>query len=99
MRDEPPMRCVGTGGRQVRSGPEYGHIYDHFSNVFDYAGGPQAFATTRLQPGCSNETSVLISGTKGKATIGQRQFGIVGEKPWQLGPSTEKPSHQLEQDA
>jgi predicted dehydrogenase len=99
MRDEPPARCLGTGGRQVRSGEEYGHIYDHFSNVFDYPNGTRAYATTRLQPGCSNETSVVMVGTKGKAMVSQRQFGITGEKSWQPGESTEKPSHQLEQDA
>ena len=30
-------KAVGLGGRQVRSGPEYGHIYDHFSVVYEYA--------------------------------------------------------------
>ena len=31
MKDEYPVKAVGLGGRQVRTGPEYGHIYDHFS--------------------------------------------------------------------
>jgi predicted dehydrogenase len=34
MRDEPPVRAYGTGGRQVRTGPEYGNIYDHHSIVY-----------------------------------------------------------------
>jgi len=31
-----PVRAVGTGGRQVRTGPEWGHIYDHFAVDFEY---------------------------------------------------------------
>ena len=27
-----PVRAVGMGGRQVRTGPEYGHIFDHFAD-------------------------------------------------------------------
>jgi predicted dehydrogenase len=99
LRDEPPVRCFGTGGRQVRTGPDHGNIYDHFSNIFDYPGGAQAFATTRHHSGCSNDISVVIRGTKGTATIAQRDFGITGENNWQPGRSTERPSHQLEQDA
>jgi predicted dehydrogenase len=99
MRDEPPVRCFGTGGRQVRTGPDHGNIYDHFSNVYDYANGAQAFATTRHHAGCSNDIYVTIRGTKGTANVSQRQFGITGENAWQPGRSKERPSHQLEQDA
>ena len=37
MKDEYPVKAVGLGGRQVRTGPEYGQIYDHFSVVYEYA--------------------------------------------------------------
>ena len=47
MQDEYPQRCYSTGGRGARTGEEYGHIFDHFSSVFEYAGGARAFATTR----------------------------------------------------
>jgi predicted dehydrogenase len=99
MRDEPPARCHGTGGRQARTEPEYGHIYDHFSNVFEYPGGQRACATTRLQPGCANEISVLVQGTKGKATVARGGPEITGENAWMPDRTPEKPSHQLEQDA
>ncbi len=26
-----PVKCVGMGGRQVRTAPEFGHIFDHFA--------------------------------------------------------------------
>jgi predicted dehydrogenase len=99
MQDQTPVRCHGTGGRIARTGPEYGHIYDHFSNVFEYAGGARAFATTRHQPRCSNETSVVIMGTKGTATLSRGGGDIRGETNWMPERTREKDSHQLEHDA
>jgi predicted dehydrogenase len=98
MRDEPPLGCYGTGGRQARTGAEYGHIYDHFASVFEYASGARAFATTRHQKGCSNESAVALVGTKGQANLSRRSAGITGENPWQFPSGEEKDSHQLEHD-
>ena len=39
MGDKIPVRVVGVGGRQARTGPEYGHIYDHFGLDYEYEGG------------------------------------------------------------
>src|SRR5688572_14872476 len=36
MKDEYPVRAYGTGGRQVRTGAEYGNIYDHHSVTYEY---------------------------------------------------------------
>src|SRR5688572_14723345 len=36
MKDAPPKSCMALGGRQVRTAPEFGHIYDHFAVVYDY---------------------------------------------------------------
>ncbi len=99
MQDEYPLHCYSTGGRQARTDPEYGHIYDHFSSVFEYAGGPRAFTTTRHQPGCSNETRVMVMGTKGTAEWSRRSATITGENPWRAPRVSEKDSHQLEHDA
>lgn len=42
-----PVRAVaGLGGRQVRTGPEYGNVYDHFAVDWDTA----MKSTTRLGP-------------------------------------------------
>ena len=50
MKDEYPVKAIGMGGRQVRTGPEYGHIYDHFSVVYEYANGAKLFSNCRQQP-------------------------------------------------
>ncbi|MCJ7580754.1 MAG: Gfo/Idh/MocA family oxidoreductase, partial [Candidatus Aminicenantes bacterium] len=31
-----PEKCMGMGGRQVRTGPEYGNIFDHFCVDYEY---------------------------------------------------------------
>ena len=35
----PPVQCVGMGGREVRKGPEYGNIFDHFAVEYEYPNG------------------------------------------------------------
>lgn len=99
FNDKYPERCYATGGRQVRTGDEYGHIYDHFSSVFEYAGGQRAFTTTRHQSGCDSENGVVIMGTRGTATLSRRNPGITGENPWRSPRTPETSSHQLEQTA
>lgn len=97
MNDEYPQRCYATGGRQARTGPEYGHIYDHFSSVFEYPNGVRIFATTRHQRGCTNESQAFAIGTKGFADLAKGV--ITGEQPWQASRGGGEDSHQLEQNA
>lgn len=46
-----PVKCMGVGGRQVRTGPEWGHIWDHFAIDYDYADGVKMFSTCRQWKG------------------------------------------------
>jgi len=34
-----PIKCIGLGGRQVRTGPKYGNIFDHFAVEYEYPNG------------------------------------------------------------
>ena len=43
MRDECPVKASGIGGRQVRTAPEYGYIFDHHCVVYEYANGLRLF--------------------------------------------------------
>jgi len=73
MKDEAPVRCVGTGGRQTRTGPEHGHIYDHFSVVYEYANGARGYHFCRQFPNSASENSDYFQGTDGTAII--KAFG------------------------
>jgi predicted dehydrogenase len=76
MKNEYPVRAVGMGGRQVRSGPEYGHIYDHFSVVYEYANGAKLFSNCRQQAHCKGDMSAHVIGSKGRAEFAERRKGL-----------------------
>ncbi len=92
MRNTPPVRAYGLGGRQVRTGAEFGHIFDHMSVVYEFANGTRCFALARQQAGCHTETTDQIIGTRGKANllgVSQQdrnwpQYSITGENAWRL---------------
>jgi predicted dehydrogenase len=77
LGDRYPVRCYGTGGRQARTGPEFGHIYDHFSVVYEYEHGPKIFATCRQQQGCRNDISAWVVGSRGQGRFSERRRGLV----------------------
>ncbi len=60
-----PERAVGMGGRQVRTSPAYGHIFDHFAIDFEYPDGVHVMSMCRQIPGCENNVSEAVVGTKG----------------------------------
>lgn len=86
--DVPPVLAYGMGGRQVRTDPEYGDIYDHFYVVYEWADGTRTYAATRQMPNCFNETEDFVYGTKGTAKVLANE--ISGENPWKF--KGEKPS-------
>jgi predicted dehydrogenase len=82
MKNEYPIKAVGMGGRQVRIGPEYGHIYDHHSVVYEYANGARLFSNCRQQSGCHNDMSSHVMGSKGVAEVSESRLAISGSSEW-----------------
>ena len=81
MHDEPPVSCVGVGGRTVPA--EGGNIYDHFEVNYIYPNGVRAFLANRQSVGCYNENSDYIMGTDGTCTIGRGPVPrIEGKNAW-----------------
>jgi predicted dehydrogenase len=89
MKDEYPTSAMGTGGRQVRTGPEYGNIYDHHSVIYEYEDGVKLFANCRQQPGCAGDISATIVGTKGIAYFSNRTSYIQTDKRERFGGENE----------
>jgi predicted dehydrogenase len=88
MKEEYPLRAVGMGGRQVRTGPEYGNIYDHHSVTYEYANGAKLFSNCRQQPGCHNDMTCYAAGSKGTAEISERVPTMTTDKQWRYrGPN------------
>jgi predicted dehydrogenase len=69
MKNEMPVKCIGTGGRQIRPENMVGHIYDHFAITYEWANGVKGFVTCRQQPGCASDNTEHVYGTKGTAHI------------------------------
>ena len=88
MGDQPPVAAVGLGGRQVRTGEQWGNIYDHHAVYYEWANGVRMYSFTRQMENCKNETEDIILGTKGQAqvikneiTSGGETWRYRGEKP------------------
>jgi len=91
-----PVRAVGSGGRQVRTGPEYGNIYDHFSIDYEYPNGAHVMSMCRQMPNCENNVSEALSGTKGFCQA--NKYTITGEKAWRLSGKDNLPYVQEHTD-
>ncbi|HSK08009.1 MAG TPA: Gfo/Idh/MocA family oxidoreductase [Vicinamibacterales bacterium] len=74
-----PRDVMGMGGRQVRVGPQYGNIYDHFAVEYEYPNGVRMTSMCRQTKGCADRVDERIVGTKGVAWGSGK---ITGERPW-----------------
>jgi len=92
MGDRHPVEANGMGGRQVRKGKEYGHIYDHHTVEFTYADGTKLFSQCRHIRGCWNAGGVYVHGDQGWANCSGE---IAGKSQWKYrGPNVD--GHQQE---
>jgi predicted dehydrogenase len=62
-----PVKVMAMGGRQVRTAPEYGNIFDHFAVEFEYPNGARVASQCRQIKGCADRVEEKIVGTKGTA--------------------------------
>ncbi len=63
-----PIRAVAAqGGRQVRTGRNHGHIFDHFAVEFEYPNGVHMFSQARQINGCQGKVEEAVTGTLGQS--------------------------------
>jgi predicted dehydrogenase len=87
MNDAIPTQAWGMGGRQVCVDPQYGDVFDHQAAVREYENGVRVFGHCRDIPGCYNDNSNVIFGTKGRA-FSPAKPRIEGETKWRYeGPT------------
>ena len=91
-----PLNAVGLGGRQVRTGPEYGNIYDHFSVDYEYPNGVHVASYCRQMPKCENNVSEALVGTQGFCQA--NKYTITGAKSWRLAGKDNLPYVQEHTD-
>jgi myo-inositol 2-dehydrogenase / D-chiro-inositol 1-dehydrogenase len=92
-----PVSAHGMGGRQVRTGPEYGHIFDHFAIDYEYAGGVHVQSMCRQMPGCEGRVEETLVGTLGACNTAQdaQRYAITGRNAWRF---SEKPNDAYVQE-
>ncbi len=100
MQNQYPVSAIGIGGRQVRTGAEYGNIFDHHSVVYEYANGTKLYSNTRQMPGCKNLLNATVTGSRGRALISERRNGLTitnGQSKW-VYEGEDNPFYQTEHD-
>ena len=87
------------GGRQVRTGQDYGEIFDHHFVEFEYADGSRLFSQCRHIHGCWNSVSEHAVGTKGTVDLdGSGRWQIKGANAWKFDNENQVNPYQQEHD-
>jgi predicted dehydrogenase len=81
-----PVKAYGMGGRQVRTDPAYGHIFDHFTVEYEYPNGLRMMSMCRQIDGTAARVGESVAGTKGSSNCngtirGQNPFRYDGPRP------------------
>ncbi|MCA9290223.1 MAG: hypothetical protein KDA25_03780, partial [Phycisphaerales bacterium] len=79
-----PVKAYGLGGRQVRTEPKYGHIFDHFAIEYEYDNGLVLSSQCRQIDGTDGRVEERIRGTKGTLYTRPGFALITGEKEWRF---------------
>ncbi|HEB54259.1 MAG TPA: Gfo/Idh/MocA family oxidoreductase [bacterium] len=77
-----PAAASSLGGRQKRTDPKFGNVYDHFSTVFEWQDGTKGFSNCRQQNGCWRDVNEYVYGTEGKANVFRHL--IAGKHDWRF---------------
>ena len=93
-----PSRCVGVGGRQARTEPVYGHIFDHFGIDYEYPDGQFMLSMCRQQEGCPGRVEELVHGTEGVLRTSSGRAQILGSNPWKFSGKNPNPYVQEHRD-
>lgn len=80
MGGKHPVKALSLAGRQVRTDPAYGHIFDHFATEYEYDNGVKMLSMCRQIDGTASRVSEYIVGTKGTSN---GNTYIKGDKSWE----------------
>ena len=99
-----PREAQGLGGRQVRTGKEYGNIFDHHAVEFTYGDGTKMYSQCRQIPGCWNYVAESAQGTRGTANLyaSGAEFRVDGKRVWRSARDRaqgKRGAYQAEHDA
>ncbi len=77
-----PLKCTAMGGRQCRTDPAYGNVFDHFCCEYEYADGVTVVSQCRQIDGCAGRVEEVVEGTEGKIVTMPGRAKITGKSAW-----------------
>jgi len=84
LKGEYPISAYGLGGRQSRTDPKYGNIFDHHTVVYDYKSGAKVISLCRQVTGnVITDISDHIIGTNGSAELQTWTVRPTGKNVWE----------------
>jgi len=86
-----PVQCIGMGGRQARTAPEYGNVYDHFAVEYEYPNGVRIEYMGSQQERCTVRNDQRLVGTKGSAYFDFANAIIKGRNPFKYDKPVPNP--------
>ena len=77
-----PVQCIGMGGREVRTAPEYGNVFDHFAIEYEYPNGVRIEYMGAQIDKVSDRNDQRLVGTKGRAYADFGRIVAEGQNPF-----------------
>ncbi len=93
-----PLKCTAMGGRQVRTDPAYGHVFDHFCVEYEYPGGITVISQARQIDGCVGRVEEVFEGTEGKMVTMPGRAMLTGTAAWNFKENDNDPYVQEHAD-
>jgi len=87
-----PVKCIGQGGRQARTGLEYGNIYDHIAVEYEYPNDVRVGYMGVQIDNYMYRSNQRVTGTKGSAELDFRKGVITGANPFEFNRESPNPS-------
>ncbi len=86
-----PVQCMGMGGRQQRTEPEFGDSYDHFAVEYEYPNGLRIeYMGSQIDKMTDRQDQRLV-GTKGSMYTDSGRVVITGQNKAEIGRDQNDP--------
>jgi predicted dehydrogenase len=79
-----PVQCLGMGGRQARTEPQYGDSYDHFAVEYEYPNGLRIEYMGSQIDQMTDRNDQRLVGTKGSLVADFARVKIEGQNPAEI---------------
>jgi predicted dehydrogenase len=93
-----PVKAQGMGGRQVRTGKEFGEIYDHHYVEYQYADGTILNSQCRHIKGTYAKVDEMLVGTKGVVKCAAAEITSKDKSLYKYDKKNENNPYQSEHD-